>query len=65
MQTTRWICRLDAKRRFVLPCIAREKLGISDYALIELKNGKLVVTRENGERKQARPISRNIYEVMG
>jgi len=64
MQTTRWVCRLDKKRRFVLPCLAREQLGISEYALVELGDGKLVVTSEKGERKQARPISRNLYEVI-
>jgi len=58
-----WICRLDRKRRFVLPEFVRRKLGLDSFALIELEGDRVVVRRPNGEMGRARPISRNLMEV--
>lgn len=58
-----WICRLDRKRRFVLPEFVRRKLGLDSFALIELEGDRVVVRRPNGEMGRARPISRNLMEI--
>lgn len=60
---TKWICRLDRKRRFVLPEEVRRSLGLEEFALIELEGDRLVVRKANGELARARPISRNLFEV--
>ena len=61
--TRKWVCRLDRKRRFVLPEEVRRKLDLGEFVCIELDGGKLCITKANGELARARAISRNLYEV--
>ncbi len=62
--TRKYICRLDAKFRLVLPVDAREALGITDGVVLELRDGELAFRKLNGERKRSRPVSRNCEEVI-
>lgn len=42
----------------------REKLGIGEFAVIELQGDQLVIKRLTDELALARPIARNVFEVV-
>ena len=59
--TMAWKIQLDKKNRLVLPLKARASLNITDSILLKLENGKLVLTKANGENGSL--SSRNCEEV--
>ncbi len=48
----------------MLPEEARSELGLEEFVVFEVRGSEIIIKKANGERKQARAISRNLFEVV-